>query len=50
MMSVVDDGLNLILLVIFDQIRWWTCEVGSMGSSLLVRQEKRSVKYVMDAP
>jgi len=50
MTSVVDDGLDLILLLIFDQVRGWTCEIGSMGGGFLVRQEKGGVKYVMDAP
>jgi len=48
--SVIDDGLDLILLFILDQIRWWTREVGPVGSGLSIGQEKRGVKYVMDAP
>ena len=50
MTSVVDDGLDLILLFTFDQIRWRAREVGSVSSSLLIGQEEGCVKYVMDAP
>ena len=35
--SVIDNGLDLILLFIFDQVRWRTCEVGSVGSGLSIR-------------
>jgi len=34
--SVVDNGLDLILLFIFDQIRWRAREVGSVSSSLSI--------------
>jgi len=50
MMSVVDNGLDLVLLLIFNQIRWWMREVGSMGSGLSVRQEKGGMEHVMNAP
>jgi len=50
MTSVVDDGLNLILLLVFDQIKWRMREVGSVGSGLSIGQEKGGVEYVMDAP
>jgi len=47
---MIDDGLDLVFLFISDQVRWWTREVGSVGSGLLIGQEKRGVKYVVDAP
>ena len=50
MTLVVDDGLDLILLFIFNQIRWWTRKVGSMNRGLSIGQEEGGVKYVMDAP
>jgi len=37
MTSVVDDGLDLIFFLIFDQVGGWACEVGSMDGGLLVR-------------
>jgi len=37
MTSVVDDGLDLVLLLVFDQVRWWTREVGPVSYSLSVR-------------
>jgi len=50
MTSVVDNGLDLVLLFTLNQIRWWTCEVGPVGGGLSIGQEKGGVKYVMDAP
>jgi len=49
-MSVVDNGLDLVLFFIFDQVRRWMREVGSVSSGLSVGQEEGSVKYVMDTP
>src|SRR5712672_367694 len=50
MTSVVDNGLDLVLLFALDQIRWWTRKVGPVDSGLSIGQEKRGVKHVMDAP
>jgi len=50
MMLMVDNGLDLVLLFIFNQVRWRTCEVGAMGSGLSIGQEERGVKYIVDAP
>jgi len=36
MTSVVDDGLDLIFFLVFDQVRRWACEVGPVGGGLLV--------------
>ena len=30
MMSMITDGLNLVLLIIIDEVRWWTGVVFSM--------------------
>src|SRR5712671_6211032 len=48
--SVVDDGFDLILLFIPDQVGWRSCEVGSVGDSFSVRQEERDVEHVVDPP
>ena len=50
MTSVVDDGLNFVFFLVFNQVRGWVREVGSVNGGLSVRQEKGGVKYVMDAP
>ena len=49
MTLVVDNGLDLIFLLVFDQVRWWAREVRSMGSGLPVRQEEGGMEHVMDA-
>ena len=49
-MSVIDNGLDLVFLFTLNQVRWWTHEVGSVGSGLLIGQEEGGVEYVMDAP
>jgi len=50
MTSVVDNGLDLVLLFTLDQVRWRTREVGSVGSGLSIGQEEGGVEYVVDAP
>jgi len=36
MTSVIDDGLDLVFLFAFDQVRQWPCEVGTVSRGLLV--------------
>jgi len=50
MMSVIDNGLDLIFLFVFDQVRRWPCEVGTVGRGLSIGQEQRGVEHVMNAP
>jgi len=48
--TVIDDGLDFVFFLAFDQIRWWPREVGAVRSRFFIRQQERSVEHVVDVP
>ena len=48
--SVALDGLNLILFLVIDKVRWGSREVFSVFFCLYVRGQKGGVEHGMDSP
>ena len=48
--TVINDGLDFILLGVFDKVRRWPRVVGPMFCSFTIRGQKGRVKYVMGGP
>src|SRR5712672_3401817 len=49
-MLVIDDCLYFVFLRIFDQIRRWTFEIGTVSSCLLIGQQEGRVEDIVNSP
>jgi len=47
---MIDDGLDLILRVLIDEIWGWSRVIGPMRGAFLERDQQRGVEDVMDTP
>ena len=47
---VINDGLDFVLLGVFDKIRWWSRVIGPVFDRFTIRGQEGCVEDVMNGP
>ena len=50
MTSVAEHALHFVLLLSFQEVRWWSREVRAVGGRLSIGGQQRGVEYIVYPP